>query len=129
LSRAILDTSVLIAREQARPLERALPNDVAVSVVSIAELEVGVLVARDAKTRARRLRTLTEIRSLAGSLPIDERTASAYAQLAATVLSAGRRPRIHDTWIAATALVNDAEVWTQDSNFSDFELAVTVVRV
>jgi predicted nucleic acid-binding protein len=129
LSRAILDTSVLIAREQARPLERALPNDVAVSVVSVAELEVGVLVARDAKTRARRLRTLTEIRSLAGSLPIDERTASAYAQLAATVLSAGRRPRIHDTWIAATALVNDAEVWTQDSDFSDFELAVTVVRV
>jgi predicted nucleic acid-binding protein len=129
LSRAILDTSVLIAREQARPLERALPNDVAVSVVSIAELEVGVLVARDAKTRARRLRTLTEMRSLAGSLPIDERTASAYAQLAATVLSAGRRPRIHDTWIAATALVNDAEVWTQDSDFSDFELAVTVVRV
>jgi predicted nucleic acid-binding protein len=45
------------------------------------------------------------------------------------VLSAGRRPRIHDTWIAATALVNDAEVWTQDSDFSDFELAVTVVRV
>jgi predicted nucleic acid-binding protein len=129
LSRAILDTSVLIAREQARPLERALPNDVAVSVVCIAELEVGVLVARDAKSRARRLRTLTEIRSLAGSLPIDERTASAYAQLAATVLSAGRRPRIHDTWIAATALVNDAEVWTQDSDFSDFERAVTVVRV
>jgi predicted nucleic acid-binding protein len=129
LSRAILDTSVLIAREHARPLERALPNDVAVSVVSIAELEVGVLVPRDADTRGRRLRTLTEIRSLAGALPIDERTASAYAQLAATVLSAGRRPRIHDTWIAATALVNDAEVWTQDADFSDFAQAVAVVRV
>jgi predicted nucleic acid-binding protein len=129
LSRAILDTSVLIAREQARPLERALPNDVAVSVVSIAELEVGVLVARDADTRGRRLRTLTEIRSLAGALPIDERTSSAYAQLAATLLSAGRRPRVHDTWIAATALVNDAEVWTQDADFSDFAQAVTVVRV
>jgi predicted nucleic acid-binding protein len=129
LSRAILDTSVLIAREQARGLERALPNDVAVSVVSIAELEVGVLVARDAETRGRRLRTLTEIRSLAGALPIDERTASLYAQLAATVLSAGRRPRIHDTWIAATALANGAEVWTQDADFSDFAQAVTVVRV
>jgi predicted nucleic acid-binding protein len=129
LSRAILDTSVLIAREQARGLERALPNDVAVSVVSIAELEVGVLVARDAETRGRRLRTLTEIRSLAGALPIDERTASLYAQLAATVLSAARRPRIHDTWIAATALANDAEVWTQDADFSDFAQAVTVVRL
>ena len=95
MSRAVIDTSVLIAREQARPLERALPDEVAVSVVSIAELEVGVLVARDAATRARRLRALTELRSLAGALPIDERVASAYAQLAAVVLSGGRRPRIH----------------------------------
>jgi predicted nucleic acid-binding protein len=129
VSRAILDTSVLIAREQSRPVERPLPNDVAISVVSIAELEVGILVARDADTRARRLRTLTGVRTLAAALPIDERTASAYAQLAANVLSAGRKPRIHDTWIAATALANDAEIWTQDTDFSDFAPAVTVVHV
>ena len=129
MSRAILDTSVLIAREQARPLERPLPDDVAVSVVSIAELEVGVLVARDAETRGRRLQTLTNVRSLAASLPIDERTASAYARLAANVISRGRMPRIHDTWIAATAVVSDAEVWTQDGDFSDFTQAVTVVHV
>jgi predicted nucleic acid-binding protein len=129
VSRAILDTSVLIAREQGRPLERLLPEDVAISVVSIAELEVGVLVARDAPTRGRRLRTLTEIRSLSAALPIDERTASAYAQLAANVLLEGRKPRVHDTWIAATALVSDAEVWTQDGDFSDFAHAVDVVRI
>jgi hypothetical protein len=125
----VLDTSVLIAREQARPLSRPLPDDVAVSVVSIAELEVGVLMARDAETRGRRLRTLTEVRSLSGALPIDERTASAYARLATNVLGEGRKPRVHDTWIAATALVNDAEVWTQDADFSDFAAAVPVVRV
>ena len=129
MSRAILDTSVLIAREQGRPLKRALPDDVAISVVSIAELEIGVLVARDAETRGLRLRTLTEVRSVSAALPIDERTASAYAQLAANMLSGGRKPRIHDTWIAATALVNDAEVWTQDADFSDFTQAVTVVRL
>jgi predicted nucleic acid-binding protein len=129
VSRAILDTSVFIAREQGRPLTRALPEDVAVSVVSVAELEVGVLIAQDAQTRGRRLRTLTEVRTLAGALPIDERTASAYAQLAVGVLCDGRKPRVHDTWIAATALVNDAEVWTKDSDFSDFAAAVTVVRV
>jgi predicted nucleic acid-binding protein len=129
MSRAILDTSVLIAREQARPLERPLPDDVAISVVSIAELELGVLVARDAETRGRRLRTLSEIRSLAGALPIDERTASAYAQLAANVISAGRKPRIHDTWIAATAVANDAAVWTQDADFSDFAQAVSIVHI
>ncbi len=129
MSRAILDTSVFIAREQGRPLTRALPEDVAVSVVSVAELEVGVLIAQDAQTRGQRLRTLTEVRTLAGALPIDERTASAYAQLAVGVLADGRKPRVHDTWIAATALVNDAEVWTQDNDFSDFAAAVTVVRV
>jgi predicted nucleic acid-binding protein len=129
VSRAVLDTSVLIAREQARALERPLPDDVAISVVSIAELELGVLMARDSGTRGQRLRTLTKVRSLAGALPIDERTASAYAQLAANVLEQGRKPRVHDTWIAATALVNDAEVWTQDADFSDFAEAVPVVRV
>jgi hypothetical protein len=129
VSRAILDTSVLIAREQAWPPNRSLPDEVALSVVSIAELEVGGLMARDAHARGQRLRTLTEVRSLSGALPIDERTASAYAQLATSVLSAGRKPRVHDTWIAATALVHGAELWTQDGDFSDFADAVPVVRV
>jgi predicted nucleic acid-binding protein len=129
VSRAVLDTSVLVAREQGRSLVRSLPDDVAVSVISIAELELGVLMARDAGTRGQRLRTVTEVRSLAAALPIDERTASAYAQLAANVLGEGRKPRVHDTWIAATALANDAEVWTQDADFSDFADAVPVVRV
>lgn len=128
MSRAVLDTSVLIARAQGRALDRPLPESVAVSVISIAELELGVLLARDSQTRAGRLRTLGEVRSLAGALPVDERTASAYAQLAERVLAAGRRPRVNDTWIAATALVNDAEVWTQDSDFSDFEQTVKVIR-
>jgi predicted nucleic acid-binding protein len=129
VSRAILDTSVFVAREQGRPIARPLPDEVAVSVVSTAELELGVLVARDAAARAQRLRTLSEVRSVAGTLPIDERTASAYAQLAAEVMARGRKPRVHDTWIAASALVNDAEVWTQDGNFSDFEGSVVVVAV
>jgi len=129
VSRAVLDTSVLIAREQGRSLEHPLPNDVAISVISIAELELGVLMARDAGTRGRRLRTLTEVRSLAGALPIDERTASAYAQLAANVLGEGRKPRVHDTWIAATALTNGAEVWTQDADFSDFAEHVPVIHI
>jgi predicted nucleic acid-binding protein len=42
---------------------------------------------------------------------------SVYARLAAGELSAGRKPRVNDTWIAATALVHGAEVWTQDADF------------
>jgi len=129
MSPAILDTSVLIARESDQPLAHSLPDDVAISVVSIAELEVGVLIAQDAEIRARRLRTLTGVRALTAAVPIDDRTASAYAQLAARVISLGRKPRIHDTWIAATALANGAEVWTRDADFSDFTDSVPVVTV
>lgn len=129
MSRAVLDTSIFIAREQGRPLERPLPHEVAVSVVSLAELELGVLVARDPQARGRRLRTLSTVRSLAAPLSIDDRTASAYAQLASEVLAAGRKPRINDTWIAATALVNHAEVWTRDADFSDFTQTVDVIHL
>jgi predicted nucleic acid-binding protein len=43
-------------------------------------------------------------------------------------LRSGRKPRVQDTWIAATALVHGAEVWTQDADFTDFD-AVEVVQV
>jgi predicted nucleic acid-binding protein len=128
VSTAILDTSIFVAVEQGRPLGRSLPDSVSVSVVTLAELELGVLVAGDADTRAQRLATLTRVREETAGLPADERVASAYARLAAGELTAGRKPRIHDTWIAATALVHGAEVWTQDDDFSSFA-AVDVVRV
>jgi len=128
VSAAILDTSIFVAVEQGRPLGRPLPDSVSVSVVTLAELELGVLVARDSDTRAQRLATLTRVREETAGLPADERVASAYARLAANELGAGRKPRIHDTWIAATALVHGAAVWTQDNDFSSFG-AVDVVRV
>src|ERR1700681_3681721 len=50
--KGLVDTSVFIAREAGRPLE-SLPDEPAVSVVTLAELHLGVLRARDAQTRAR----------------------------------------------------------------------------
>ena len=44
---AILDTSVFIAAEQERAISRPMPDELAVSVVTLAELELGVLTARD----------------------------------------------------------------------------------
>ena len=47
-SRGLLDTSVLIATETGRPLDiDALPDEVFISVVTIAELQAGVLAAAD----------------------------------------------------------------------------------
>jgi predicted nucleic acid-binding protein len=125
---AVLDTSVFIAVEQGRGLSRSLPDQVGVSVVTLAELELGVLVARDADVRALRLTTLLRVREQASGLPIDEPVSSAYARLAAGELSAGRRPRVNDTWIAATAVVHGAEVWTQDDDFTAFQ-GLDIVRV
>jgi predicted nucleic acid-binding protein len=125
---AILDTSIFVALEQRRPLSRSLPDQVSVSVVTLAELELGVLMARDSDTRAARLATLTQVREQTSGLPADDRVASAYARLASSELHAGRKPRVHDTWIAATALTHGAEVWTQDKDFTAFS-AVKIVRL
>lgn len=125
---AILDTSIFVAVEQGRPLAQPLPDETGVSVVTLAELELGVLVADDSETRAVRLATLTRLREQTAGIPIDAHIASAYARLAARQLSDGRRPRIHDTWIAATAVVHGASVWTQDADFSTLS-GVDVVRL
>jgi len=125
----ILDTSVLVAVEQGRPLARELPDDWSVAVVTLAELELGVLRATDIPARSRRLQTLDAVRREVTGVPADARVASAYARLAASQLERGRRPRVQDTWIAATALVHRAEVWTQDADFDSFDGDVTVVRI
>lgn len=54
--RGVLDTSVFIAGESGRRLdEDRLPDESAVSVVTLAELQAGVLAARDTATRAVRM--------------------------------------------------------------------------
>ncbi len=124
---AVADTSVFIARESGRPLGD-LPDTLAVSVITAAELELGVLRAPDTDTRARRLATLSAVRSAFPLLPVDAEVASCWSRIAATELEAGRRVRRHDAWIAATALRHGVPVVTQDADFSSFS-AVDVIRV
>lgn len=126
MSRAIADTSIFIAQEAGRELGD-LPEEIAVSVVTAAELELGVLRAKDPKTRALRLATLARVQAAYPLLPVDPEIASYFARIASSELSKGRRLRRHDTWIAATALRHEAAVLTQDSDFSSFE-EVTVLR-
>jgi predicted nucleic acid-binding protein len=127
LSRAIADTSVFIAQESGRELGD-LPEQIAVSVVTAAELELGVLRASNPTSRAIRLSTLSRVQATYALLPVDPEVASCFARIASSDLSKGRRLRRHDTWIAATAMRHDAAVITQDEDFSSFE-DVTVLRV
>lgn len=124
--RAILDTSVFIATEQNRPLGE-LPEEVAVSVVTLAELELGVLVAEETGVRARRLATLSKAREMR-ALPVDEGVASQFAALVAQLREAGRALKVQDAWIAATARRYEVAVASQDADFADLP-GLDVVRV
>lgn len=127
--RGILDTSVFIAAEQARSLdEERLPDEAAISVVTVGELELGVHLAGDEQIRAMRLATLRAVQTTYLALPVDENVASSFAQLVAAARRAGRRPKVQDVWIAATAHAHSAAVYTQDSDF-DALTGVDVVRV
>lgn len=126
--RGLLDTSVFIADEQGRELSGDdLPDEAAISVVTLAELELGVHMAASEDVRARRLRTLRATQTTYVALPIDEAVASAFAELVAAARRAGCRPKVQDTWIAATARAHSVAVFTQDSDFD--ALGVDVVRV
>jgi predicted nucleic acid-binding protein len=127
LSRAIADTSVFVAQESGRELGD-LPEQIAVSVVTAAELELGVLRASNPTSRAIRLSTLSRVQATYALLPVDPEVASCFARIASSELSKGRRLRRHDAWIAATAMRHGAAVITQDEDFSSFE-DVAVLRV
>jgi len=111
LSRGILDTSVLIA-DDVTPL----PGDLAISVVSLAELHFGVLLADDDDARARRLSRLSAMQRRFDPLPVDELVAESYGLLASRVVMAGRQPRarVMDLLIAATARAHDATLYTRN---------------
>jgi predicted nucleic acid-binding protein len=129
--RGLLDTSVFIAGETGRALdERMLPQELAVSAVTVAELHVGVLAARDLDTRARRLATL-EVVSDVELLVVDEAVAASWALLRVHLAEAQRRLNVNDLWIAATALAHSIPVVTQDEDFGPVEGVggLTVVRV
>lgn len=128
----LADTSVFIARESGRPVG-ALPRRVAVSVVTVGELQLGVLAATDRETRARRAGTLALARR-SDPIPISEAVMSGWAQITQACAAAGfaRKVKLVDSLIAATAVEHGLAVVTQDD---DFELiavahpALDVIKV
>lgn len=115
--RGLADTSVFIAREAGRPIDiEAMPERLAVSVITIGELRAGVLAATDAVIRDRRLDTLTAALSLE-PVPIDVEVANAWARLRLALRDAGVRMPVNDSWIAATAMALGVPIVTQDDDF------------
>ena len=125
----LLDTSVFIARESGRELG-PLPARVAVSVVTIGELHLGVLSARDDRVRARRGETLTLARR-SDPMPITEAVMTAWAHLVEDCRSAGvhKMVKLTDALIAATAIAHGLPVVTQDDDYEQIARAHRALRV
>jgi predicted nucleic acid-binding protein len=118
---AMLDTSVLIARQSGRPLDvDKLPDRAAVSVITLAELQAGVLSATDVSIRAKRLATLEAVSAIE-SLPVTTDAARRWAELRVRLAQEGRRAKVNDLWIAAVASANGMDVVTQDDDFDVIE--------
>ena len=125
----LLDTSVFIARETTRPLGE-LPEHVAVSVVTIGELQLGVLHATDDSARARRADTLALART-ADPIPISEAVMVSWARLVADCRADGVHGtvKLTDALIAATPIEHGLPVVTQDSDCDQIARAPTPLRV
>jgi predicted nucleic acid-binding protein len=127
----VLDTSVFMANESGRQLDEALiPDEVATTVVTLAELHVGVLAATTSDVRAQRLATLESVADME-TLPVDDEAARMWARLRIYLGETGRRVRINDLWIAAIAASRGLPVVTQDEDFAALDGAanLTIIRV
>jgi Predicted nucleic acid-binding protein, contains PIN domain len=119
MSEGVLDTSVLIDFEHVETSD--LPERQLITVLTLAELSTGPLVARTDEERAKRQERLQRVESGFDPLVVDEAAARSFAQVAASLRRAGRKAkaRTFDALIAAIALANGLPVYT--CNPADFQ--------
>jgi len=122
-SRGLVDTNVIILRHRIDPT--LLPEELAISAITLAELSAGVHLVRgddrEARVkRANRAELLQAVEHEFDPLPFDEAAARAYGRVAAAVTDVGRSPRgrVADLMIAAVATSQGLPLYT--TNPDDF---------
>jgi hypothetical protein len=117
--RGVLDTSTVVLLGQL--VASDLPDEPVITSVTLAELSVGPLVAKDEHERAARQARLQQAEADYEPLPFDTQAARSFGSVAASLRRSGRKvqARAFDAMIAATAIANDLPVYTV--NPSDFE--------
>jgi hypothetical protein len=123
----IADTSVFIAWEAGRRLLAEPPDEIAVTVITLGELRLGVLLADGIDSRHRRLATL-QLAAALEPIGIDQPVADAWAALVASLRQDGERMPINDSWIAAAAIAHEMPVVTQDDDF-DAVVGLQVIKL
>ena len=115
----ILDTSTLILLE--RLDEADLPDEPFITAITLAELSVGPLIAKEEEERAARQARLQQAEADFDPLPFDADAARAFGRVAASLRHAGRKvqARAYDAMIAAIAIAKRLPLYTVHP--SDFE--------
>jgi len=117
--RGLIDTSVVIDLESIDPI--ALPSELAVSAVTMAELAAGPHATSDPEERGRRQDRLQRAEAVFDPLSFDANAARAYGRVFAAVAAAGRKARgarAVALLVAATACAEDLPLFTR--NGEDF---------
>jgi hypothetical protein len=127
----LLDTSVVIDWDD-RVVAEALPDEVAICAVTVAELAAGPHLASNGAERANRQARLQQVEAMFEPLPFDAVAARSYGLIVAAVIEAGRshRSRVADLLIAATAHANDLALYTRNQDdFAGLADLVSVVGI
>ena len=126
-SRGVLDTNIVVLRARIGPDE--LPEQVAITAVTLAELSAGPHLTDDALERARRLQLLQRVEAEFDPFPFDAEAARIFGRLSAAVRATGRTPRrrVADLMIAATAAAQGMPLYT--TNIDDFRGLDEVVEL
>lgn len=130
-ARGLIDTSVVIDLELIDPDD--LPQELAVSAITMAELAAGPHATADSSERARRQDRLQRAEATFEPLPLDAEVARAYGRVYAAVSTAGRKARGRravDLFIAATALAANLPLYTRNpDDFAGLSELLDVVTV
>src|ERR1017187_2139525 len=98
-----------------------------ISAITLGELRLGVLQARDPGAAFRRLSTY-QLAQRFEALVVDEAVSDAWALLVSRFRAAGRKVPINGSWIAATAIAHRVPIVTQDADY-DAMPDVQVIKI
>lgn len=131
MAAGLLDTSVVIDWDNPA-VAAALPDETAVSTITLAELAAGPHLAATGTESARRQARLQQVEATFEPLPFDVIAARSYGQIVAAVAETGRshRRRVADMLIAATAHANQLALYTRNpDDFAGLNTLVEIVAV
>lgn len=130
-ARGLIDTSVLIDLDLIDSAK--LPQELAVSAITMAELAAGPHATTDSSERARRQDRLQRAEATFEPLPVDGEVARAYGRVYAAAAARGRKARGRravDLFIAATALAADLPLYTRNpEDFAGLSDLLEIVSV